>query len=191
MTTLDAIGNRDRRNMEEDKKKKRDRAIVLIIVGAIALALVLVSFYKTNATQDMLAGNLFPGTGVAEAGHLPEMTEEQIMAQMQKVADETTFSFKINAQPIFEQGSSKGTLRIENPGHNVYPFVVEIYLSGTGQKIYDSGGVLPGHYIDTAKLDVPLEEGIHEAVAYINAFDPDTREYQGRSAVDLSIIVKG
>ncbi|MGI6153251.1 MAG: hypothetical protein ACOYJB_05360 [Christensenellaceae bacterium] len=189
---MNVINSRQEYKNEPDRKKQKRRILVGVLLLAAAILGVVFYTIGLRGTQAgrMVAGDIFPGSGTAQTGHLPEMTEDAIRAQMQKTADETMFSFKINAQPVFESGNSEGTLRIENPAHNVYPFVVEIYLKETGEKIYDSSGILPNHHIDTAKLNVSLEKGTHEAAAYINAYDPNTQEYQGRSAVDLSIIIK-
>lgn len=194
---MNAISNkldmkRSERQRGEEKQKRRKGLVILLIAlaaaAAITAALILIS--QSGRPQRIVSGDMLPLAGAAAEGHLPGLTDEEIQAQMQKAADEAMFSFKINAQPVFEDGSSKGTLRIENPNHNVYPFAVEIYLDETGEKIYESGAVLPNHHIDTAKLQVLLPQGTHAATAYINAYDPETNEYQGKSAVNLSLIIK-
>lgn len=174
-----------------EKKGKRRRALIIwALLIAAALAFVGFRLGWFGGQQALIAGDLFPGASdQALAGHLPDMSEEQIKQQMQQIADASKFSFKINAQPIFENGASAGTLRIENPHHNVYPFVVEIFLANTQEKIYDSGGVLPNHHIDSAKLDIALAKGHHDAYAEIYAYDPESGEYQGKSTVTLTIIV--
>lgn len=186
-----AVNSRMDKRQGEEKKKKKKGLILWLLLAAVAITVVIFLLAQNSGTPTrMIAGNMLPEAGAAEAGHLPDMTDEQVLAQMQQAVDESRFSFKINAQPVFEDGGSAGTLRIENPGHNVYPFVVEIYLTETQEKIYDSGAVMPDHHIDTARLLTALPRGTHEAVAYINAYDPDTNEYQGKSAVNLSIVIK-
>ena len=118
------------------------------------------------------------------------MSEEEIKEQMQRAADESRFSFKINAKPMFEYGDGEGTLRIENPNHNVYPFVVDIYLDGVKEHIFSSGGLLPNQHIDRAKLSKALPKGDHGATARISVYDPKTNELLGKSEVKLHIIVK-
>ena len=187
-TTINSRMGKQQR--QEDKKKKRKIFIWLILAAAIAILVILLAVRPAGAPARVVSGDLLPGTGTAQEGHLPDMTDEQVRKQMQKTADESQFSFKINAQPVFEDGAGEGTLRIENPGHNTYPFAVEIYLAGSNEKIYESGAVMPDQHIAKGKLEKVLPQGTHEAVAYINAYDPDTNEYQGRSAVNLSIVIK-
>ena len=76
------------------------------------------------------------------------------------------------------------------PGHNAYPFVVKIFLNETNEEVYNSGGILPNHHIDSDSLKRSLPAGENAATAYIYAYDPDTNEYSGKAAVELTLIVK-
>ena len=181
-------------HMKEDKKSKKKWVLLLLALLLIAGSVLFVGYQSgwfTKQKAPLVVGDLFPGENAnAGVGQLPGLTQEQIKDQMQKQADSTKFAFKINAEPVFENGNSKGTLRIENPNHNIYPFVVKIYLDATGEQIYDSGGILPNHYISEAKLSTVLTKGSHEATAVLSVFDPDTQELLGKSEVKLTIIVK-
>jgi len=189
--------------MEKEKKTSPDKArqgrkraikIALIVLLLIVLALVMhqCGVYKFPWERSaVVAGNLFPGSGKdANDGHLSNMTPEQIKEQMQRVADASQFSFKINAQPTFANGSAKGNLGIENPNYNVYPMTVQIFLDKDNEKVYDSGGLLPNQHIDNAKLLKNLKAGTYQATAVLNAYDPDTKQWQGKAHAQLKIIVK-
>ena len=176
-------------------KRKRRKAIfcyfLLPLLATLGLTICVVSLLDSRPPWETpKKDNLFPGQGGAEAGHLPNMTEKDIMEQLQKEADSSLFSFKINSQPAFKDGNSEGTLHIENPNHNTYPFVVEIFLNETGEKVYDSGGILPNHHIARAALTKTLPKGSHSATAYINVYDPETMEYLGKTAAELTLTVK-
>ena len=168
-----------------------NRVIVLAVIFAVIAVMILHSLWLVASPQSdrIVAGDIFPGSGDAVRGHLPTMTEEEIIKQMQREADRSVFSFKINSRPVFKDGGSEGTLLIENPNHNIYPFVVEIFLNETQEKIYSSGGILPNHHISEAKLMKVLPQGVHEATAYIYAYDPETDECSGKSAVGLTLTV--
>jgi hypothetical protein len=179
----------------EQRKRKKRWIVLIIVIAALLLAVLLheAGLYRfpwEHTPAPIVAGDLFPGQGDADDGHLPNMTPEEIMAQMQKVADAAYFSFKINSRPEFENGRAAGTLGIENPNNNLYPMVVQIFLDDTGELIYDSGGLLPDQHIYQAKLLRALPKGEHKATAYLNAYDPDTKEWQGKQAAALNIIVK-
>jgi hypothetical protein len=181
---------------------RRKRFAVILFSSALAAALLTVALLRWQGLlrfpwerspppAPIVAGDLFPGQGGAEDGHLSNMTPEQIKEQMQKAADAAYFSFKINARPVFEDGKAKGNLGIENPSYNIYPMVVQIFLDGTNELIYDSGGILPDQHIDNAALSAVLEAGSYNATAYLNAYDPDTNEFQGKQAAALVITVLG
>ena len=171
----------------------RKTAAILLFLLLALMATAAWSYYSAAPHTNADAGtgeNLFPGQGGAIAGHLPNMTEEEVREQMQKEADNSLFSFKINSRPMFANGGSAGNLNIENPSQNTYPFVVEIFLDATGEKLYDSGGILPDHHITNAPLLLALPAGTYAATAYINAYNPDTLEYCGRAAAELTITIK-
>ena len=169
---------------------KRLFIVLMILLVSVAGMIVYVIWpFAAPEVKDIARQDFFPGIGDAVEGHLPNMAEDKIREQMQREADRNVFSFKINSRPVFKDGDSEGTLRIENPGHNIYPFVVKIFLKETGKQVYDSGGVLPNHHINKAKLSGGLPKGEHAATAYIHAYDPETNEYSGKSAVELTLIV--
>jgi hypothetical protein len=184
---------------ESPKKKRRSRTIVIVaaLLALLAAAVVLhrLGFYKYPwehyVPVPIVAGDLFPGASAdAIEGYLANMTVDEIREQMQRVADEGYFSFKINARPVFENGKAAGNLEIENPSYNTYPMVVQIFLDDTEEMIFDSGGILPDHHIDNAELLTVLKAGTYNATAYLNAYDPVSLEWQGKSAAGLIITVQ-
>jgi len=160
---------------------------LLLILPVVVSVVLLVSGLRTgNGTGDT---KRLPPIGDAAPGRLPDKSTESAMERLQKEADKSYFAFKLNTKPRFADGHSEGTLWIENPAHNPYPFVVEIYLDQTGEKVYDSGGIPPDHHITAAALMKPLPKGSHAATAYLLVYDPDTLEYRGQAAVELLLIV--
>jgi hypothetical protein len=184
-------------NGQEKEEHKKRKWIIRIAIMILMLVLILLLLHRCGVYKFpwekpamIVAGDLFPGQGDAEDGHLSGMTADQIRKQMQEAADAAYFSFKINARPEFANGKAKGSLGIENPRYNVYPMVVQIFLDDTGEMIYDSGGILPDQHIDNAKLSVSLKKGTYKATAYLNAYDPDTKVWQGKQAAALVITVQ-
>ena len=169
-------------------KKSRLAALLIVFFAVAGIALWRASpGAPSSSAKNSIVGDFLPAVGEASAGHLPNMAEHDIRQQMQQEADRNVFAFKMNLRPVFKNGT--GTLRIENPGHNLYPFVVKIFLDKTREEVYDSGGILPNHHIDTARLTRVLPKGEHPATAYIYAYDPETSQYSGKSAVELILII--
>lgn len=182
---------------EEEKKKKKKGGlwIKIVIVAAILIGLLFLlhecgyfRFPWDNDRTLVVSGDLFPGS-TAEDGALPNMTEEDLQAQMQRAADAAQFSYKINARPVFKNGRTEGNWEIENPNYNVYPIVVQVTLDDTGEIVYDSGGLLPNQHIETAKLKKALKAGEYKATATIHMYHPQTNEAVGKTQAGLIITV--
>ena len=171
--------------MEAEGKKPLDRKRVLIIL------LLLVSLGIGGWL--FLKQDGFRFDSAAEDGSLDGLTKEQIQELMNDKVEEGQFMISINTQPVFADGKSEGTLRIENSPQNRYLMVVKIYLKedGTeGEKIYESGAIRPGDKIETARLDVALKKGTYPVIAYFEAYDKKTKEFVGKAASTLTITIK-
>jgi len=92
--------------------------ILLLLIVILLLVLKQCGVFDDKTPAPIVAGDLFP-EGNAEDGPLSGMTKEEILEQMQKEADKAYFSFKINTEIVFKDGSSEGNLGIENPNNNV------------------------------------------------------------------------
>lgn len=157
------------------------RIIILGIIIAIASFVIININKKENANVK---------GGIISEGIIPGYTEEQIKEILQRKADESTFSFEINSRPVFKDGESEGNLRIANPPYNKYSIEVEIRLDSSNQIVFESGEILPYHYIDMAKLSENLDAGEYDATATISAFDSETSEFKGKSTAKLVIKIE-
>lgn len=187
--------SKNAQEVEEKKKKKGGLWIKIVIVAIIAIVLLLVlhqcgyfRFPWDNDKTLIVSGDLFPGS-TAEDGALPSLSEEELREQMQRAADAAQFSYKINARPVFETGSSEGNWEIENPNYNVYPIVVQVTLDSSGELVYDSGGLMPNQHIERAKMNQSLSAGTYEATATIHMYHPETKEEVGKTQAGLIITV--
>lgn len=126
-------------------------------------------------------------------GTLDGLSDAEIQKLLDDKVAEGQFMLNINTKPVFADGKSKGTLRIENNPQNRYLMVVKIYLKEDGkdgEKIYESGAIRPGNKIETAQLDVALQKGTYPVTAYFEAYDMKTKEFVGKAASTLSITIK-
>lgn len=107
----------------------------------------------------------------------------------QEIADANYFTLQIAPTAIFEDGESEGSIEIVNPGSNVYPIAVDLFLADSEEVIYSSGSIHPNQQIVGAKLDKSLDKGEYQAVARINIYDPETNERQGITEAEISITI--
>ncbi|MPQ44132.1 hypothetical protein [Clostridium tarantellae] len=167
----------------KDKKKKNILIIFLLIIISI-----LILFTKgCKSKVEIKDGQL---KGIIGDGLLPGLTAEEIEKSLQKEADSSMFSFDINTTPTFENGKLEGNVRIANPPYNIYPIGVKIQLNSDKKVIFQSGKIKPNQYIEKCKLNKVLKKGQYPATAQIEAYDPHTGEYLGKTVVKLKIIIR-
>ncbi|WP_294131590.1 MULTISPECIES: hypothetical protein [Clostridia] len=163
---------------------KKYKILIALLFIVIMLLGIIVIINNNNDNKVNISG------GILQEGIIPGYTEEQIKEILQRKADESTFSFEINSRPIFKDGKSEGNLRIANPPYNKYLIKVEIKLDDNNKKVFESGEILPNHYIEYAKLTKKLKAGEYNATATINAYDIESGEYKGTSAAKLIIKIE-
>lgn len=168
-------------NSSMKKNIKLFLGVVILIGIGIGFGLTL-NFAKDNFGQSSGA--------IIEDGVITGYTAEQIAEIMQRKADESTFSFEVNARPIFKDGKSEGNLRIYNPPYNKYVIDVEIKLDSDNKTVFKSGKIKPNQHIENAKLSKNLKKGEYEATATINAYDSDGETLIGVSAAKLIINIE-
>lgn len=138
-------------------------------------------FYFQKGPVPIVSADLLPEVGDA--------SDQRLSERAQEIADANYFTLQINPEAIFEDGSSPGSIEIVNPGTNVYPIAVDITMPN-GETIYSSGAIHPNQFVDNVRLITPLAKGEYQAKATINIYDPETKEKQGVTEAELTIIVK-
>ena len=139
-------------------------------------------FYQSKEAVPLISADLLPESGDA--------TDQRLSERAQEIADANYFTLQINPEAIFEDGQSTGSIEIVNPGTNVYPIAVDISLLSSGEVIYSSGAVYPNQFVENVALATPLAKGKYPAKATINIYDPESKEKQGVTEAELTIIVK-
>lgn len=170
---------------EEQTAGKSRKKIISVLLLLLVIAGIGIWFF--------LGRDGFRFDSAAEDGTLDGLSEAEIQKLLDDKVAEGQFMLNINTRPVFKNGTSKGTLRIENNPQNRYLMVVKIYLKQDekdGEKIYESGAIRPGNKIETAQLDVALKKGTYPVTAYFEAYDMKTKEFVGKAASTLSITIK-
>lgn len=152
--------------------------LVLLIAAGLALFLWLTT---PNADRD----GMLPDANV-KIGSLSGDFED-----LDKIVDEGMLTFSINVTPSFNDGSSFGNLMIENAEINNNRFTCAIYRKDNGEKIYQSGYLDPGQYIETAPLDVDLEPGTYPCTAYFDTYKLSDGTPIGQAAAEITVYVLG
>lgn len=168
--------------MEQTHERAHEkRGLLWLLLFALIICGLGAYFYFQKDPVPIISADLLPEAGDA--------TDQRLSERAQEIADANYFTLQINPEAVFEDGNSSGSIEIVNPGTNVYPIAVDITLSN-GELVYSSGAIYPNQFVENVNLITPLAKGEYQAKATINIYDPETKEKQGVTEAELTIIVK-
>ncbi|MUN91200.1 hypothetical protein [Enterococcus gallinarum] len=159
----------------------KKRGLLWLLLFALIICGLGAYFYFQKDPVPIISADLLPEAGDA--------TDQRLSERAQEIADANYFTLQINPEAVFEDGNSSGSIEIVNPGTNVYPIAVDITLSN-GELVYSSGAIYPNQFVENVNLITPLAKGEYQAKATINIYYPETKEKQGVTEAELTIIVK-
>ncbi|MEF9988442.1 MAG: hypothetical protein RR797_05150 [Christensenella sp.] len=170
-----------------EKKQKSKKSIIILVVIIVILVAVGGWFGYQYWRSTQSTG--FELDEMAKNGFFKDKTDAEIQDLLNQVVDDGMFNISINSNPVFENGSAEGNLRIENVPNNHYYMTVKISLDDTGEVVYESKGLKQEQFIETAKLTKVLAAGNYPATAVFTAVDPDTLKEVGTAAAKINIFV--
>lgn len=171
-------------NPPEGEKAKKRPALIAIAVILVAL----IASGAFGAWWFLGGGNNFFDSK-AVSGQAPYKTQEEIVAELNRVVEEGMLNISIASLIEFDNGEAEGTAYIENVPSNRYVLRVTIKLDSTGETVYQSGGLRPDSYIEKIKLSQDLPAGTYPATATFVAYDPDSLEEVGQASARITLQV--
>lgn len=181
-----AVAARAERMRAQKKRRRRFAAVGILVLVLVAAGVVAFAMMQPHEAAEQ--GESFFDDS-AQSGQAPNKTPAELQAELNRVVEEGMFNISIASVIEFATPDASGKAYIENVPSNPYDMTVEITLSDSGEKVYQSKGIAPGNYIEDIVLDVPLEPGVHEAVATFAAYDRDTHAQKGKAAAEVALIV--
>ncbi|NTU88420.1 MAG: hypothetical protein HGA54_00715 [Actinobacteria bacterium] len=178
--------NPDREQAEEGKRRKKLLFALLLILGLCVAAIVSVTQCRPSASAD-IGDNWFDAS--AQTGSYTGKSQEEIIADLNKTVEDGMLNISIAAQIFFSDGSGEGQARIENVDANKKNLRVSITRDDTGEKVYESGGIRPGQFIESISLNQDLPKGQYDATAVFSAYNVETYEQTGQAAAKIKLIV--
>lgn len=173
---------------QKPPEKKRKKTLLIILLILVLIAAIAAAFFLFRTPEEEPEGPAFAVN--ASVGPLPSKTEEEIKAMLDQQITEKTVAFTVNAQPVFETGTSEGNLMLESPANNINYIEFVIRRDDTGDTIYKSGLLKPNEYIEYDKLLVDLDKGTYACTVDITLYDPETLEAKGMTQAGITLTVK-
>ena len=174
------------------KEQKRSLMPVLLMLGIFLLAALAAAmyFYLQGKKNIQKTEGLVYEANIVE-GDIPGKSPEERQRELDAIVEEGMLAMSINATP-----SGPGTGRdrsvnwlIENPSNQGKLIRVEIYRDDTGEKIYETGAIKPGNYVESAPPDTDLPVGEYDCTARFYTYRLETEEYIGQAAARIRLVI--
>ena len=122
-------------------------------------------------------------------GDIPGKSLEERQQELDSVVEEGMLAMSMNATPSGRVSGADRNINwlIENPSNQGKLIRVEITRDDTGEKIYETGAIPPGSYVESAPPDTRLEAGSYDCTAVFLAYREDSEEYVGQAAVKIKL----
>lgn len=170
------------------KKKKKPKVSTILVCALLILLTVTAGFIicGTNRNDKKLENAVH-----AQLGQLEGKSNAEIEEELNRIIDESSMAISINSNPVFIHGLSQGTIQIENSPANHYAQNVIITRNDNGEKIYESGLLMPNYHIQTDVLAVDLDAGEYECTATFTSYkvDGDEKIEVGSAACEIKVTV--
>lgn len=169
--------------MQSETKQRRTTRLLWAVILLLALALLALGGYALILRGQTARMALDPNVQVGI------LDDAALLEELQRQVDEGMLSFGINATPQFAKDTLQGNLMVENPPENGSRFRVSVYRTDTGEKIYESGAVEPGQYLENVTLSEALPPGEYPCTAYFDAYSMADDGYLGRAGAEITVYI--
>lgn len=173
---------------KEDRGKKRRFIAAVAAVGMFCMAGTAAGVYLSRSRPaEEPAGLVYESNVVM--GDIPGKSPEEIQRELNSVVEEGMLAMSMNATPSGQVSGPDQSINwlIENPSNQGKLIRVEITRDDTGEKIYETGAIPPGSYVEAAPPDVKMEAGYYDCTALFLAYREESEEYVGQAAVKIKL----
>ena len=163
--------------------------VVLSITALLAAALTTSFFYfRYRQTESEQEGLVYEGNIIA--GDIPGKSREERKRELDAVVEEGMLAMTINATPSGKASGGDKSINwlIENPSNQGKLIRVEVWQDETGEKIYETGAIPPGNYVERAPLLTNLPAGKYNCTAKFFAYKED-ETYIGQASAQIQLVL--
>ena len=171
-------------------KRKSFMPLLILTVLFLAALLAAVYFYKQGRMPREETDGLVYEANIVE-GDIPGKTPEERQRELDSIVEEGMLAMSINATPSGRTTGADQSVNwlIENPSNQGKLIRVEIWLDDTGQKIYETGAIPPGNYVESAPLNVELPPGEYRCTARFYTYKED-ESLIGQASARLQLVLQ-
>lgn len=186
------ISEQTEEQQPKEKKKKKWLLLLLLLlfllIGAVGGGYLIWKNMQPKSQYDLDRNAL--------EGFLPGKSKVDIQAELNRIIEKGRFNVSMNPSPVVKD--KKISVAIENVPANNYYMQVEVYIypdekdTENTELIYKSGIIKQGFYIEEGDLEkgVSLKAGTYNGMGIFHAFNPETMEEIGSTAMTLEVTVK-
>jgi len=126
------------------------------------------------------------------SGDIPGKTREQRQKELDSVVEEGMLAMSMNVTPFGKTTGADRSINwmIENPSNQGKLIRVEITRDDTGEKIFETGAIRPGNYLESGPLLTPLPAGEYDCTAVFLAYQEETETLMGQAAVKIKLVLQ-
>lgn len=183
-------GHPGRGRREHPGHGKFTAALAVLAVGSLVGAGGGVYLSRRTVNQNAQSGLVYEANIVS--GDIPGKSREERQRELNSIVEEGMLAMSMNITPsgtVTGNGRSINWL-IENPANQGKLIRVEVTRDDTGEKIYETGAIPPGNYVESAPLDVELPAGQYACTAVFFAYQEESEELMGQAAVELILTLQ-
>ena len=163
---------------------------ICLIIATVLLILLLLHCCTSRESPDdgdSRLNTVDVRQGWIDDAALEGMTDEEIVAALNRQVQDSMITMAINPEPTFRDG--QGNLMIHNDETNQGPIVVEIRRNDTDELLYTSPMIPLGKRINSGTLDVELPAGNYPCTAYFHYVD-DSGQILGTGGVSVTLHIQ-
>ncbi len=178
---------------EEEKKDKRAKLYFKIMTLAAIILFLMLLVTRCSVEQLPLPEKVqeIIDKGFADTVDIDDVPE--ITYEFDGSDTMTNIIWGMNNVLKFENGKSETELRFTSGKENKYNLYLDIHLvdnqGNKGPLLYSSDLITPGQVLLNDSFEVNLPAGTYRGIASINALDPDTFGYVGKSQLNITIYI--
>ena len=185
-------------NMSAGAGRKKEHAgknqrftVAVLALGLFCMAGAAAGVYFSRSRPaEKTAGLVYESNVIM--GDIPGKSLEERQQELDSVVEEGMLAMSMNVTPFGKTTGADRSINwmIENPSNQGKLIRVEITRDDTGEKIFETGAIRPGNYLESGPLLIPLPAGEYDCTAVFLAYQEETETLMGQAAVKIKLVLQ-